>query len=607
MPPIYIPSQETRRWDGIYPGDFYGVLWKTFNIDLDRHEGKVSLSRRTISVADTTQVGDTTLGPINAFVRTNADNTERWWALRNGIGLFKSTGINPDSWSLDTLASSPIDPRDMWVHENDSDSAAGENQLLVSTDSTVFILNDTANNTWTANWWTTVKSGPALDTGVPHPGEYFRLRRISLIGSRNKIHTLNDSEDIVASRLVFPPYLQSEYIFTTQNRAWILCSHNRGGLGAVVEWDGSAQSPNEIYDIESSLPLSGVGWKNSPIIVTNSGKILELTGEGFVPMKRNGQEIALPFIEEPGNQFSTIPFARGLRPRGMTVGEDGLIYMNLGIPSTNSYKQSSGIWCLNPVTGRLYCKYSAMSDTGSFGQQSPNDVGALVRVSTSDSATDYRQGLLFGAVTNTNDSVATVARIFNIVPLTDSTPNRGYFITQYIASDDVKDFWDSIWTRYKRFVTAANRIVVKARGVWPMQTVSGLPIQLAGTWTSTTTFTATNLDTSDDIAVGDEIEVLNGVNAGVLAHITTISGAQGAVQTFTIDETVISSTATFSVRFERWRKLAEISSATKYEDVANIGISGSFVQFKVELRGVPREMEIESLIVNYHSDIEKEK
>jgi hypothetical protein len=605
--PIHIPPQSTRRWSGIYRGDFYGTLWKTFNIDLDRREGKASLSRRTISVADSSQTGNALLGSINAFVRTNADNTDRWWALSNANRLFKSTGINPDSWSVDTLASTPTNPRDMWIHENDSDSGAGENQLLVTIDSDIFILNDTANNAWASNWWVTTKGGPALDSGVPHPGEYFRLIRKSLIGSRNKIHTLNDSEDVVASRLTFPPYLQTEYIFTTQNRAWILCSNTRGGPGAIVEWDGSKQSANEIYDIESSLPLSGVGWKNRPIVISNSGKILELTGDGFVPMVRNGQEIAFPIVDEPGNQFTATVFTgRGIRPRGMVVGEDGLIYINVGTFDVNSYKQNSGIWCLNPITGRMYQKYSPMNDTNDYGHQRVGQGGAIAKVPVTDTSTDYQQGFVFGATTGTAAAPSNTSRIFNIVPLTNSNPSRGYFITQYIAADDIKDFFDSLWVRFRRFVTAANRIVLKGQGVRSIQTVSGLPIQLSSTWTSTTTFTATNPADSDDILVGDEVEVLNGDNAGVLAHISAISGSQGALQTFTIDETVVSSTTTFTARFDRWRKLGVISNSTKYEDMVEVGIESSFCRFKVEMRGLAREMEVESLIVDKHPSVNKQ-
>ena len=52
---IHIPPQETRRWTGPYLGNYYGTLWKTFNVDLDKNEGKISLSQRFQRIEDTVE------------------------------------------------------------------------------------------------------------------------------------------------------------------------------------------------------------------------------------------------------------------------------------------------------------------------------------------------------------------------------------------------------------------------------------------------------------------------------------------------------------------------------------------------------------------------
>ncbi len=75
------------------------------------------------------------------------------------------------------------------------------------------------------------------------------------------------------------------------------------------------------------------------------------------------------------------------------------------------------------------------------------------------------------------------------------------------------------------------------------------------------------------------------------------------MQTITIDETLTASTNTARARFDRWKKLGTISSTAKYEEVVNIGVDSSFIQFKVELRGPVAEMEIGELVVNTRPSI----
>lgn len=595
MGKIFIPSQSTRRWTGPYLGNYYGNLWKTFNVDLDRQEGKVGLSRRLVRVADTTDSNSDTLGTIDAFVRSNADCSDRWWALSENGPLYRVVGASPtvpsDSWEVDTLASSPTDAKDMAVFENDSRQDSGRNQLFVTRDTTIAVLNDTGGNTWDANWWTTTKSNVALRSGVPHPIEYFPLRRITLVGDANQVHTISRTSDTVnetttARRLILPGYLQVEHIFTTTNRAWILCSHLYGGNGKVVEWDGSAETYNDIHDAYSTKPLSGIGFREVPLVVNDRGMVLEFTGRGFEPMSRNGQTVAFPIFEEQGNFFE-VP------KRGMASG-DGLVYIHAAHPNATSYRQTAGIWCLNPTTGRLYPKHQIgqWGDTD-YGEQAVSDVGALYSLPTTAATS---RTLLIGGATITNLAGAAQSGIWVLDNAISSTATRGYFITQYIPASDVQDFFDTLWVRFKRFATTTNRIVIKARGVRPLMGATTLVNQANITWTGTTTFTVTLGATADALAIGDEVEVVSGDNAGLLAHITVISGAHAAQQTITIDETAVSSTAIGTARFERWKKLGIISDASKYEDSVNVGITSSFVQFKVELRGPYLELEVSDLL-----------
>lgn len=621
MPSISIPPKNTRRWTGPYPGSYYGTLWRTFNVDLDRNDGVITLSRRFERIEDTISdfTGD---NQYAVFLRTNADCTDRYWALRDGAGLAKTDSASPenttlpsDSWDTDALASTPSPCRDMTIHGNDSRNDSGRNKLFVTLDSgDIAVLNDSGNNAWTASWWQTKQAQPALSPSVLfRPIEYFPFRKITLVGSGNLVHTISRPSDtqndtVSYARLTLPKDLNTRAIFTTPNRAWILCDHRFGGTGAIVEWDGSLESYNQLHSAYGVSALSGVNYKGVPIVLNNKGTFLEYTGNGFVPMLRNGQQVAFPMVDDIGASLvSGADTAMGVSifPRGMVVGEDGFIYINVAQSGVSSQRFGSGIWVLNPLTGRLYNKYSLgrWGDSVDYGHQELNAIGGLYYVPSGVST----RNLLAGAVINTTATGGGQTGIWLLEASTSTTATRGYFITQYVPADDVREFWDTLWLRFRRFLSTGNRIVVKARGVRSLYLANRLPLSATVTWTTTTTFTLTLATADDSLAIGDEVEVLDGVNAGYLAHITTITGAHAALQTITIDETVTTGSSTSTARFDRWKKLGTISSTTVYEHALLIGISSSFIQFKCEMRGPASEMELQDLIVNYESDIHVKK
>lgn len=396
---------QNHRWSGPYLGSYYGDLWKTFNVDLDRNEGKIGLSERMERIEDSTEFPDFSGEPIRSFVRTNADCEDRYWGASR-IALFKtdSSSLPTPSldWDTDGLANSPTAGiNDMSVHGNDSRNDSGRNKLLVTTDSDISVLNDTGNSAWTANWWVTKQAQAGLDTNYTHPVEYFTNRKISLVGDGNLIHTISRPSDsqndtVTRARLTLPRDLVVYHIFTTSERAWICCYDRKFKSGAIVEWDGYAQSPNAIHSSHSMGAFTGVNMAGSPIVLNSKGVFLEFTGQGFAPIVRNGQQVALPVAEEQSNAMYNPNGTFLVRSRSMVATENGLVYINLMHPSLESFRQGGGIWCLNPSSGRLYNKYSlgAYGDSTDYGQQSVGTVpGALYWV---DNAVSYRNLLAGG-------------------------------------------------------------------------------------------------------------------------------------------------------------------------------------------------------------------
>jgi len=143
-----------------------------------------------------------------------------------------------------------------------------------------------------------------------------------------------------------PPKYHARHILTTTDRAWILCTNIVGGDGVIVEWDGFSQSYNGIHNVYTYETVSGVNYKETPIVVNSNGTFLEFDGRGFVPMIRNGQVVSFPIAEEVGNALASgagTSISEHISPRGMTVSEDGLIYINIRQPNNNSFKQGAGV------------------------------------------------------------------------------------------------------------------------------------------------------------------------------------------------------------------------------------------------------------------------
>jgi hypothetical protein len=222
---------------------------------------------------------------------------------------------------------------------------------------------------------------------------------------------------------------------------------------------------------------------------------------------------------------------------------------------------------------------------------------------------------LFGRIVMSNDlnakqAITTgVASITAIVPF---IPNRGYYITPKIESNYIDDTWQRVYVNHKPLKNDDTIIIkckVKDAIGYPKTSVVGdqqNPTSAwVGTWTDTDTFT-TQLDLSDAVA-GDEIEIISGVGAGHIAHISSISVNSGTY-TVNLDEAFPFAVANDQMYFmcDKWIKLGTFtaSHSTNAEgyiecpitDNDALPISSKFIQFKIEMRGI--EVTIEELQVS---------
>ena len=309
-----------------------------------------------------------------------------------------------------------------------------------------------------------------------------------------------------------------------------------------------------------------------------------------------------------------------------------LVYLNVGTPvrtstgttvTGGSHRLRSGIWIFNTQTLNLYHhmglgEYATNATEQDFGHALFRRPGTVIKGLVADAPRLFASADVYtGGATFTTGQVSALYREeYNKIVSNDA--NRGYFITPYIPVADIDALWEGLWLKFKRFVHSNNRIIVKWRTIEAISSdeSSGLiygdrddsdnsPLQKQGTWVSTTTFTCA-VPTGAD--VGDEVEILNGDNAGCSFDISALSATPDGSTTITVTISEATprsaSTDTFLCRFENWNSETAISLTSignKFVPLTANG-KGEFIQFKVELRGYL--VEIDDLIPKYKVNTE---
>lgn len=171
-------------------------------------------------------------------------------------------------------------------------------------------------------------------------------------------------------------------------------------------------------------------------------------------------------------------------------------------------------------------------------------------------------------------------------------PNIGYFITPKLLSPRVEDKFPKIYLKTKP-LGIDDEIVVKYKVIdkygYPVQPFSRTTSTWTGTWTDTNTFTTT-MDLSSVVA-GEEVEIVGGVGAGFMSQIDSISESSGTY-TVNLTESFDWAAANDVMYFvvDNWNKLETITYSTKTNSFGYfelpISKAGTFIQFKIELRGI---------------------
>lgn len=559
---IRIPNENGQVRQG-NRGDVLGEIIASYNLDLTSSRGKIKVAPKLGRILSFTSLGSK---EIQDIVQT--DNNR--YVITNGNVYKCAASADPTvsgNWSQQTLVTDTLDNLStMGVSYNNSTLFADQTNIHRLTDA----------GSYTQNWWTATISGTALVSNFTHHMYVHKGGAETLfVTDETNIRYYNAAAG--HSTIAIDAGLAAHCIAGGVNAVWVGTWATHGEFAYVYEiyvgeeLDGTPVARNA-YKIDSRGVFAIAVHGNTPYIITEKGLLQKFDGSGFATVAQ------LPFASshkrlygvEPSTVFPTN--SRPVNPNGMKVlGDSIFFFIKNSLDDTDLYNADedspSGVWEFDTLTENLSHWGAPANSSAEYGAIQVKKAAPIFFDSGNDSF------ILTGGGSETE----TDAGLFGI---STETPH-GYFITREMEAAEVKDIFDPIVIK-ARTLANGDKIVMKYRS----SKNANFPQYNDITWTAATTFTTTDASFAN-VAVGNEIEVVDGYGAGHLAHITAISENAGTY-TVTIDESIGSNTETSVVRVQNWTKVQDANIYTSDDgEYKKIGLDFSvpWIQFKVSMVG----------------------
>lgn len=579
MSTITIPNPQNKKIVQSNNSDVLGGIYISKNIDLQENVGRIRLGKRMIVNSADTDSGLSDLYNAVAFVSFNNNIYTLGSAGTSGKVYKSGTTSLQANFAADASSNAPAE-----IDSQYSDMVFGSNGNLYCTGKTK--LYECAGGTWNATTRTITTGGPHMlaifqnRVYVSNVGNVILSSSIatSTFGALNAVgddYSLQLSIDTDSTIITF--------IRASASKLWIGTVNTKGGKGYIYSWDGTSTNAMASYRLEASGALSCVIKDEVPYVIDANGDLIAFNGGTFTKLAGLNRENGYRLVNSTGSSNT-----RFIHPNGMSViqGDIHILINNLNDNYLATVEDAiqSGVYIYTTQNGLVH-KYGLGLSTSAgtitdYGQTRVVRVGAIAELNrrAADLASGSNGSFLVGGMVYT-DASATKACIWND-DINDTLQKAGYFITPKLESSEITDTWQSFYLKYRKLLNATDKIVFKYR------TVEVDPTEATGTWTavgaSTTTFTTTT-DVSA-YAIGDEVEVIQGLGSGKCAHITSIVNNAGTY-TVILDEVFTSaSSGTFKAKFGKWTKLGSISdqvSQFKKFKAPNSGMNDTWIQFKV--------------------------
>lgn len=568
-------------------GELLSNLFASFNIDLQSNRGKIRVSPKTyIYNAKSTNSDTATLKYPSAFVRSSANGTDSYWILcdKQLIRVDASSDASWGSLAVDTSTSTPTSILGYKV----SDMVDWGGYLYVSGSTDIVRLP--GNTTW-ASWWNALSGNPLLTQDIPHP-LCVGFNNLFLCGDGTGVVYSDTLGTFSKSRLTFKSQFEVLWIISSSTEYWIGCRNKKGGQGEVFMWDGVSQNFNSNYKIGSEIPLAGIIKDNVCYVLNNIGQLLAFNGSGFSEVARlpiaNYREFS--WIDQTaGNDIFTV------HKNGMTLINNNiniLVNSNLNAYTSNLLileEMPSGIWEYTPENGLVH-KYSITKDIANL---TTNDYGSPI---ITFAGFIYPYNKTYSSFI-AGGAVGTTHMIFR-EDSADSIAKCGYIITPLIQTREVQENWQKMFFNIKQLLNSTDKIRIKYRTykkAFGVGTYRGEQLALEYTWVDSTHLSIAATTAQLNLAVGDEIEIMTGIGAGLSANITAITGT--STITLTIDETVSGASGTCTARLANWTDIGQSITTQGLEWFKfPLALNSAWVQFKIVMLWKGKN-EIEKIII----------
>lgn len=458
--------------------------------------------------------------------------------------------------------------------------AANERLFVSSKNDVLFLAKE--NTSWVSLWKGILKQD-ALDPLYPRILKVFGIGEVLLVANGSKLHSIArravSKADIQVGRLVFPLTHFAKWVVATKTAIFVGLEHKESPLlpSFIVYHEPLSEVTRMVENPEGTTV--GFFEQDNCWLIDIRGQIKAWDGARF----QVKDYMPTYFL---GLQVTTLPH------RNAFVQKDGNVHFLWNGQTPFPF----GIWSREREMERIYHKGGFVFDRtnlNSFGD-STGTGGAL-----------YYDGenLLAGA-SIVDAAEAAVKGIFSDkrVGVSVSSTNRGWLKTAKIPSGRVNNVFRNLLVKYDplREGIQTGKIKAKVRFANGKIAENQNAPQFSGTWSNATTFTCSDASfvsavDAGNIVVGDEINVIRGNGAGLLAHIVSITGT--TPKTVTIDEGLaVVSSGTCKFRVESWKLLQpSVESSSRFSEVIDLPENtAEWAQFKLDIRG---EYDIEELQV----------
>lgn len=549
--------------------DISGTFWSTFNIDVNTNKGRIRIAPRLlINTSSATQVD---MGTPVAFKKVQEGANNNWY-LSAGDKIYKGGGVPNTVFVPDTATSTPSmnggSKPDLEIYNLDLYAAAGG----------LFKLNSAGTA------WSTITSGTGSFGGplFIYANKLYFGNTFSQIGSYDGSTVIKPNGPPNTNQYALDLNAYQANIIScarpASNKIWIGAYSDEGSRGYMHTWDGSAVQVINSYPIEAMMPMAVTIMNDIPYVMDSNGILRAYNGGYFLEVARLPIELT-KFLKNPLGAVT----ARFIHPNGMITRGDSILMLinnqNADNGGTINENLPSGVWEYTKANGLVHkgsasrWVYGTSTTVADYGQIRLSAVGALADAKSLNTSATTNGDLFIGA-TYFTDASSTESAVF-INDTQNVVQKVGNFVTPKIDSENIRDSWNKIFVKHKKFLDSADKVILKYR------TEDPAPTEVFITWTSTTSFTTTtNILTKE----GYEVEITQGTGSGQTAHISAISSSNASgsfVYTVTLDDTITGASGTAKVRIQNWTKIGTISDQVTQVSDFTISPISTWIQLKV--------------------------